>query len=240
MIVSDGKWVMEGKSDCTFATIKSWKELSEFIEEIGFIPLFKNNIEGFSVEELTDQTAWFGENSEIDPWCWREVIAARGEIAYGKLFNKKAGFISREWYPLFTTYRRDGYDFDSRYEDGLASIRDKKIMEVIYEMGKLPSHELKSIAGFHKGGEKGFDSTITNLQMQTYLTVREFRKKLNKSGEEYGWPAAVYSSSEDLFGKEYVTSFYQMEAREAREKIVSHVSKRFTGISEIEIEKCIR
>ena len=39
-----------------------------------------------------------------------EIIAAGGRIAYGKFFDRKAGFISREWLPVFANYRRDGYD----------------------------------------------------------------------------------------------------------------------------------
>ena len=36
-----------------------------------------------------------------------------GKVAYGKFFDKKAGFISLEWLPYFANYRRSGYDFDA-------------------------------------------------------------------------------------------------------------------------------
>ena len=50
-------------------------------------------------------------------------LVRRGVVAYGKLFAKKAGLVSREWYPGLANYRRNGYDSDARYEDGLASHR---------------------------------------------------------------------------------------------------------------------
>lgn len=55
---------------------------------------------------------WWCEDPKVDPWMWREIIARSGEIAYGKFFDKKAGFISIDWLPIFANYRRDGYDFE--------------------------------------------------------------------------------------------------------------------------------
>ena len=34
-----------------------------------------------------------------------------------------------DWLPYFANYRRLGYDFDARWEDGLANRREKKIMD---------------------------------------------------------------------------------------------------------------
>jgi hypothetical protein len=240
MLTTDGNWIMEGKSSEDDSRLKSSKELSDYINKVGFLPLFKNEILGFSVEELTDSTAWFGENSTLDPWCWRQVIAAEGEIAYGKLFRNKAGFISKEWYPIFASFRRDGYDFDSRYEDGLASVREKKIMDVLMESPQLASNEIKSYAGFSKGGEKGFDTTMTSLQMKTYVTVREFIRKKNKQGEEYGWPVAVLSRSEQLFGEEYVRSCYDKNRDELEKMIVNHVVELSPSSDRKDIIKFIR
>ena len=50
----------------------------------------------------------------------------------------------------------------------------------LYE--ELFSYELKESAGFGKGGEKNFPGIVTELQMQTYLTVKDFRCKKNKKG----------------------------------------------------------
>ena len=164
--------------------------------EIGFLPLFKNEIPGFSLEERTVPEYWWSGNSERDPWEWREIIARRGEIAYGKFFDKKAGFISKKWFPYFANYRRDGYDFDALWDDEKASLRQKKIMDLFAEgnaEAEYYSNELKQKAGFGKEGDKGFDGVITTLQMQTYLCLRDFRQRKNKKGESYGWPIAIYS-----------------------------------------------
>ncbi|QHQ59409.1 hypothetical protein Ana3638_00180 [Anaerocolumna sedimenticola] len=240
MITLDGKWTMEGLSRNDNNRIKNYKELTGFINSIGFLPLFKNNIKGFSVEELTAADSWWGGNSEEDPWEWRELIAAEGSVAYGKLFNNKAGFVSKEWYPIFAAYRRDGYDFDSRYEDGLASRKCKLIIDVLSEYETLPSYELKAMAGFSSKGEKGFEGAMALLQMQTYITVRDFKRKRNRKNEEYGWPVAIYSLSEKLFGEEYLKSAYHMEAKAAKEEIIKHLLGFFSDASYEEIAKCLK
>ncbi len=239
MVTIDGKWTMEGLEPDNKNRIKSYKELTEFVNHIGFLPLFKNNIEGFSVEERTAAVSWWSGRKE-DPWEWREIIAGEGKVAYGKLFNNKAGFVSGKWYPLFAAYRRDGYDFDSRYEDGLASRKCKKIIDVLTEYETLPSNKLKVMAGFGPGGEKGFEGAMTLLQMQTYITVRNFQRRRNRRNEEYGWPVAVYSLSEKLFGEDYVRSSYQVEAKAAKQEIIKHLLDKFPAASYEDMAKCIR
>jgi hypothetical protein len=239
MITKDGQWIVEGLDRNDPGCIRTYSQLTDYIDEVGFLPLIKNNIKGFSVEEHTAKDAWW-TGSQLDPWSWREIIATEGKVAYGKLFCNRAGFVSREWYPYLAAYRRDGYDFDSRYEDGLASRRSKNIMEVLMRCEECLSNELKVAAGFGKEGEKGFESTVSLLQMQTYITVRSFQRKKNKKGEEYGWPIASLALSENLFGEEYVRSQYHLGATKAKEMIISMLKSKYPDASETEIENNIR
>lgn len=59
--------------------------------------------------------------------------------------------------------------------------------------------ELKRQAGFGKGGEKNFEGTVTDLQMGSYLLIRDFRRRANKKGFPYGWHISVYSTPEALW-----------------------------------------
>ncbi len=54
-------------------------------------------------------------------------------------------------------YRRDGYDYDARYEDGLGFYKDKEL----------------------------FDTIMTRLQMQSYVCVADFVYAKGKSGVAY-------------------------------------------------------
>lgn len=239
MEVEKGSWVMYGVDWEDPECLHSVDEAIAYIDEVGFLPLFKNSIPGFSLEERTVPQYWWCENSELDPWMWRAIIARRGEICYGKFFDKKAGFISKKWLPDFVNYRRDGYDFDARWEDEKASIRQKKIMDLYDIETELYSNETKAKAGFGKGGEKNFEGTITDLQMQMYLCVKDFRKRLNKKGQPYGWDVAVYAMPEHIFGSELVRSGYPLDPAQSMQKIVEHVHEIYPIATDKQIKKVI-
>lgn len=219
--------------------INTVEEAIQYINRVGFLPLFRNEIPGFSLEEHTKTENWWSENPKVDPWIWRELIAQGGTIAYGKFFDKKAGFISMEWLPVFANYRRDGYDFDALYEDGKAPMKHKKIMDNFMENNadvELLSNELKRIAGL----DKGFDGAVTNLMMQIYLCNCNFVKRKNKKGEEYGWKVAIYATPEHLWGYDTVTASYKEKPCDSWEKIVNHMYKLFPDITDKQIRKVLK
>lgn len=230
-----GTWIMHGMDWDHPDRIRTWHELMDRINAVGFLPLFKNEIPGFSVEEHTSGLFWWTDDPAQDPWKWRELIARSGEVAYGKFFGGKAGFISKEWFPHFANWRRNGYDFDSRWDEALASTRCKKVMDQFTKQDELYSNELKQLAGFGKGGEKNFDGTVTELQMQTYLIVRDFRKRLNKKGFEYGWPISVYTTPEALWGYDHVTSAYSTAPAESGKLILDQLRRNFPKAEETKI-----
>lgn len=245
MEVINGVWCMEGVSSRSKGCVKSSERLLEVIEEVGFLPLFSNNIKGFSVENMTDPSRWWTGDSDKDPWEWRIVLTRTGNIAYGKFFGGRAGFISRKWFPYFANYRRSGYDFDALYDDGKAGYREKLLMDLFVPAGtdmwdvnvktleskgcssELYTFEMKEKGGFGKGGEKNFEGILTKLQMQTYLVAKDFRPRLNKKGEEYGWPVAVMTPPEYLWGYKQVTGRYKETPEESFAKIADQIRKNY-------------
>ena len=219
--------------------IKSADDVIRLVDHIGFLPFFENHIHGFSVEECCPRELWFAEGVE-GPWEWKGPIARSGQCIYGKFFGNKAGFISRKWLPDFANFRRDGYDFDARYDDGLASRKDKGVFDTVAEHGALLSKELKDICNYRKGGNKGFDTVITRLQMQTYICIADFVYMKDKFGQIYGWGVAKYSTPEILFGYEYVTSAYQREPNESEEKIIEHLQRVLPDVGKEQILKLIK
>lgn len=232
MAVENGVWIMRGLDWDDPGRIRSWQELADWIDEVGFLPLFKNEIDGFSAEEHTSDLYWWSGDAEQDPWEWRELIARSGRVAYGKFFGRKAGFVSREWFPHFANWRRDGYDFDSRWDEGLARIRLKRVMDLFTDGAHLYSFELKRLAGFGKEGERNFEGTVTDLQMYTYLLIRDFRQRINKKGQPYGWPISVYSTPEALWGYEHISSAYSTGPEQSRELIFRQVRKNFPAATD--------
>lgn len=239
MEAQNGEWIMQGLRWDDPYRIRSWQELVNWVNEIGFLPLFKNEIDGFSAEEHTSNLYWWTGDPEQDPWQWRELIARSGQVAYGKFFGKKAGFISRAWFPHFANWRREGYDFDSRWDEELATFRQKKIMDCFAQREEYFSFALKDLAGFGKNGEKNFEGTVTDLQMEGYLLIRDFRQRLNKKGLPYGWPISVYTTPEALWGYEYISSAYDVPPEESRALIYRQVCKHFPSATEATLHAAI-
>lgn len=242
MVNEGGTWIMYGVNEDDPYCLHSVDEVIKYINEVGFLPLFKNDISGFSLEERTVPTYWWSGDIKRDPWEWREVIARQGDIAYGKFFDKKAGFISKKWLPYFVNHRRDGYDFDALWDDEKASLRQKKIMDLFLgeeAEQEYYSYEIKQKAGFSKGGEKNFEGTITDLEMHTYLCVKDFRQKKNKKGESYGWPIAVYSTPENMWGYEHVTSMYGETPEASWKHILEHMKDIYPIADDKKIKKVL-
>ena len=225
--------------------IHTVSEAASYIQKVGFIPLFSNTISGFSLEEHTAPSQWWSDDPETDPWIWRQTLSSNPDIAYGKFFGRNAGFISKDWFPVFANYRRNGYDFDALFEDELASYRSKKIMDV-FELNdeavgrQIMSSEVKSLAGFSKdGGEKNFEGVITDLQMQTYLIVGDFRQKKNKKGQPFGWHIALMETPETKWGREYVTSCYPEDPAISWQRITEKMKSGFQNAGDKEIIKML-
>lgn len=237
-----GEWIMYGVDWDDPECIHTVDEAIAYIEEVGFLPLFKNQIPGFSLEERTVPEYWWSGDKEHDPWEWRQMIASRGNILYGKFFDKKAGFITKEWFPYFANFRRDGYDFDALYDDEKASFRQKKIMDLFIDQmppAELFSFEIKEQAGFGKNGEKNFDGTITDLEMKTYLCVKNFDRKVNKKGQKYGWAVAIYTMPETLLGREHVTKAYCESPVDSANRILEHMRDIYPIATEAQMRKIV-
>lgn len=219
--------------------IHSAAELETLVQEIGFLPFFACPVLNFSIEEFTPSRYWFVEGVE-GPWEWRMELARRGVVAYGKLFAKKAGLVSRAWYPDLANYRRDGYDFDARWDEGLAGYREKRIMDVLLSEGPTLSKDLKRLAGFGADGLKGFDTAITNLQMQTYVTVHSFEYAQDKYGRTYGWGIARYAVTEDVLGEDVTRGAYDRSPAESKARILQHIGLLCPEAFDKDLERLIR
>ena len=243
MEVVNGQWIMDGLDWNDKGCIHTADELLDVIGEVGFMPLFSNHVPGFSVENMTDPSFWWCGDESKDPWEWRIVLTRTGKVAYGKFFGNKAGFVSKKWFPYFANYRRDGYDFDSRYEDGKVRHQEKLIMGLFEPEGMdlwaikksslskygcreaLYTNEMKEMAGFGKDGFRNFDGVLTRLQMQTYLVTKDFKPRINKKGAEFGWPVAIMTPPEYLWGYKHVTSRYTESPEESYRKITQQLSR---------------
>jgi len=72
----------------------------------------------------------------------------------------------------------------------------------------------------HKKGGSKVDKAIKELQQYYYITVAGNRRKTDKYGQSYGWPANVYDNVENWIPEEWMKLNPGLSSEEARERIL--------------------
>ncbi len=219
--------------------ISSKEELESTIEEFGFVPFFANPITGFSLEEHIAPKCWWAGEDPWPAWEWKGPVIRETGCAYGKFMQNKAVYISREWFPDFANYRRDGYDADARYDDGLMARDDKLLFDLLDSNAPICSKTLKKLGDYRKGGRKGFDSSITRLQKNCYVVITDFKHETDKNGNEYGWGIGEYSTPEKFFGRDFTDRVYKRSPEESRERVKKHLMEILPKADEKAIDKML-
>ena len=218
--------------------IRTKADLVEAVQRLGIVPLFANSVPGFSVEEHVDPSVWFAGDEGV--WEWKGPVIRESCCAYGKFFEKKAVFVSVEWFPDLANYRRDGYDLDARYDDGLAPFKDKELFELLAARAPVLSKELKRAGDYGKTGRKGFDTIITRLQAQCYVLINDFVYERYRFGNTYGWGVAEYSTPEIFFGPDFRAGVYRRSPEEAYRRIFEHLRELLPETDEKQIRRILR
>lgn len=222
-------------------TIQKFSDFVEDLQEAGF-SIGGENSEGiFALSEyFGDEIHWHWEDPETDPWEWRmRVLHERQDIAYGKYFFKKSGYITKEWFPYFYIVRRKNTEFYEEYHEGNLSAYTKRIYEIIEENKELPLHLIKQYGGFGREEKSKFDAAITELQMKFYITMCGRARKKSKKDEEYGWSSTVFCLVEDFFEKEVLKGIENMTYDEAYSKIEEQVYQLNPSANEKKVKKFI-
>lgn len=208
-----------------FSEIKTPDDLIRTVRQVGFLPYFSGPVPGFCIDDMVPWEVW-NANHGLGPWLWRDDIAHEGSCLYGKFFSGKIGYVSREWFPYFANYRRNGYDFDALYDEGLAKFDDKKIYDLIAEHGPVTTPELRRLAGAPKGKSSRFESSMTRLQMMTYVIPSDFLFPRDENGEKkFSYGTTVYDLPERVLGEDLVKSQYAADPAESLAKIKDHLMK---------------
>lgn len=219
--------------------IQTKDDLVAAIQKTGILPLFQNDISGFSIEEHTDTSAWFPDNGQ-GVWEWKGPVIQEAGCAYGKFFGNKTAFISAEVFPDFANYRRDGYDFEGQYEDGFISYKDKVLYELVDSHAPVLSKTLKRLGNYKKGWITGFDASMNRLQSKGYVIISNFVYMKDHYGKEYGWGVAEYSTPEKFFGSVFVDATYQRQPEESYQRLLCHLQNLLPEVPEKAIRKFLR
>lgn len=213
--------------------VDSVESMAALVEQAGLMPLCSGSIYGFSVCEHTVPGYWF-EDGVDGPWEWKGPVIEATGCAYGKLLGGKSAFVTREWYADLANWRRGGDDFESLWEDGRASVNEKRIMDLLADCPSMDARTLKRAAGFEKSS--AFDSAIARLQAQCYVTIIDFDYDYDRFGQRYGWAVTRYATPENHFGQDYIERIYERDPEDSHQRLFGYL----TGMLGMEYEKQIR
>ncbi|MCL2352041.1 MAG: hypothetical protein FWC55_05860 [Firmicutes bacterium] len=184
---------------------------------------------------------WHTGDPETDPWQWRtRVLDERDDIAYAKVFFRKSGYITKEWYPFFAAVRRGDRTFGDAYADGLVSREARRIYEAVAAGGEVPAHDLRREAGFAGEEASGFERALLELQMKMFITICGGRRKVSRKGEDYGWESMVFCTPESFFGEQTLALAAEIPENEAFGKIRGRILELNPGAEEKRIFRFIR
>lgn len=219
-----------------FPKVTSCIELMELIQQIGFLPLYNCDIDGFTAEEMVDEECRYQTlpdgGWEWMLWKWKGPVVSNGNCAYGKFLNKKAAFISMDWWPDFCNYRR------SKYPPFPEDSVEGAILDILKQSGAAITRELRAACGFNGANMRSkFDGYLTRLEMGTYIVTEDFVYPKDKNGHDYGWGWSLLTTPEVLFGRDACCC--ERTPEESYKLIYDHLKALFPNASEKQILRLI-
>ena len=214
--------------------LESPTDVEERCLKLGFLPFFRCGIPGFSVEEMVAREYWFTD--EEGAWEWKGPIIREGHCAYGKFFNRKAGFVSRAWLPDWVNYRRSRHlapNDDTAALDDVVLQTLRRMLGFAKGRGRRAATELESEVA--EDEKISLDPILTRLQMEARLVIADFEYNIDRHGNPYGWGVARYTAPESLYGS-FVT---ERSPEESFARLLDHFRTLFPDSSENRLRKLI-
>ena len=217
--------------------IDSAAALMACIGEVGFLPLLDSGVRGFSAEEMVDPDCRYvllpDGGWDWPLWKWKGPVVTEGDCVYGKFFDKKAGFISREWWPDFFNWRRHTHPAP---EEG--SI-EEAILMTLHDEGSLITRELRAACGFTGPKMRSrFDAYVTRLQMGCRIVTEDFVYPTDRHGNEYGWGWALLTTPEQLLGRDACLCDRQPE--ESYQRMADHLHDLLPHATDRQIKQLLK
>ena len=206
----------------------------DYIQQVGFLPLLESGIAGFSAESVVSDRCRYhflpDGGWEWPLWEWKGSIITEGGFLYGKFFDKKAGFVSRSWWPDFCNWRRS-----------LAPVPDENsvesaILEILRTGGSMTTRDLRAACGFTGLRMRSrFDGYVTRLQMACRIVTEDFVYPRDRHGKTYGWGWSLLTTPEQLLhGIDFST---RRTPQQSLDRMMKHLGKLLPGASERQRQK---
>ncbi|MCD8304145.1 MAG: hypothetical protein LUC86_04885 [Prevotellaceae bacterium] len=217
--------------------IHSCAELIDYIDEVGFLPLLSMGVRGWSAEQVVGEECRYSPlpdgGFEWPLWEWKGEIIRESGCAYGKFFDKKAAFVSREWWADFCNLRRSV--FPAPREGSI----EESILYCLSERGSLTTRELRRACGFTGARMRSrFDGYVASLEMGCRVVTEDFVYPEDRHGRRYGWGWSLLTTPERLFGSAQCHT--ERKPEESRQRILRQLQRILPDTPEEQIARLVR
>ncbi len=220
--------------------LKKYEDFLDRVDSLGFMAL-SNILPGFpSLSEETPKEIWHTGDPDTDPWRWKDRAAEEKRLAFGCILGGHKGFVSAAMYSLFYMAFHPEEHMEERWAAGEISQTVWQLWQLFEGRDSLDTGDIRREMGAtkKKGGSK-VDTAIMELQRCYYITVAGNRRKTDKYGQPYGWPANVYDKVESWAPKEWMKLDPDLSAEEAGEKILDHGVAAGKSLSRSQLAKIL-
>ena len=211
------------------------------VEELGFMA-FSDILPGFpSLSGGTPKEIWHTGDPDSDPWSWKDKAADEKKLAFGCILGGHKGFVAPRLYSLFYAAYHPEEHMEERRAAGHVSETVWQLWQLFEGKRLLNTSDIRQEMGVtqKKGGSK-VDRAIQELQQHYYITVAGSRRKTDKFGQPYGWPANVYDKVGLWAPPEWLKPEAGLSSYEAKERILDTAVAISNGISRTALAKTLR
>jgi hypothetical protein len=221
--------------------LKKYGDFIKRIDELGFMTL-SNILPGLpSLTEETPKEIWHTGDIDTDPWCWKDRAADEKKLAFGCIIGGHKGFVAARMYSKFYTTFHPQEEMEDRRAAGLVNQLTWELWKLFETKTLLDTGKIRKEMGVteKKGGSR-LDSAIKELQQCYYITVAGNRRKTDKFGQPYGWPANIYDKVMNWAPIEWMKDCSHLDVKEAKEEIINVGLAIGKNIDRYKLEKALR
>src|SRR5882672_2021159 len=214
--------------------VKTADALVRMVDDLGFCFAFTGEA-AYPVPAAFDHLDTRSDSRKWDwMWGWKDELAEKKRLYYGKLLVKKPTFVSMKMLPTFyATFGRAG-DPDDHLEDvrgGRLSEVARRIIEFLAVNGETQTKRMRSALGItSQEGKSDYGKAIEELQRLMYVA----RVRAVGEGRE------DYNYTYDLFVRRYpetVRAAERASSADAMAALLAHLLALAGGVSEAKVTK---
>lgn len=221
--------------------LSTYEDFIERVNDCGFMTL-SDVLPGLpSLAAETEESMWHTGDKETDPWCWKSRCAEDKKLAFGCIIGGHKGFVSSEMYHVFYAAYHPVETMETRWESGEINQTAWALWKLFNEKKVLSTKDIRDEMGVtKKKGGSTVDTAVKHLQKEYYITVAGTRRKINKFGEPYGWPANRYELVTDWIPKEWGDVPSLISKQEACDEIIKRGVDIGVGIDTNKLKRVLK